>query len=75
MRSPTLERPNRPRHTQPIAEQAQQAGYLYRLRGLSGLDCYEREMVSRMLARGVKSAGDRRCLQAMAQKHLAGVRR
>ncbi len=73
MRSPTLERPKRPRHTLPITEQAQQAGYLYRLRGLSGLDWYEREFVCQWLARGLRSTGDRRCLAAMAQKHL-GVR-
>lgn len=74
MRNPTLERPKQVRHTQPITEQAQTTGYLYRLRGLSGLDCYEREFVCQWLACGLKTAGDRRCLAAMAAKHL-GVKR
>lgn len=73
MRALPLERPRRVRHTLPVTEQAQTAGYLHRLRGLSGLDWYEQEFVCRWLVRGLKSAGDRRCLQAMVAKHL-GVR-
>lgn len=70
MRTRATERPKTPRHTQPIVEQAQTAGYLYRLRSLSGLDWYEREFVCRWIAHGLQTAGDKRCLKAMAKKYL-----
>lgn len=54
----------------PISPQSQHLFYLHQLKQLSGLDYHECRLVARMLATGVKTDGDRNCLNAMIQRHL-----
>jgi hypothetical protein len=54
----------------PIPPQSKQLFYLHQLKQLSGLDYYECRLVARMLATGVKTTGDQKCLNAIIERHL-----
>lgn len=42
---------------------------------LSGLDYTEQRLVSRMLAQGIRTKGDRACLKAIAARHLTAMKK